>query len=451
MIKSEKEPQSEHLRIARAKTGCDSRKPNSPLSTTPESSTLSDVESLSKRGAVAKLIGRKALIQCNLNGLAATALLDAGAQVSMISWAWKERYLPDLKMRPLSEIIEEIDELKVHAVNGEPIPFDGWVPIMINLPGSEDPSLSISVSVLVSSLPMDKPLVGFNVLEQLIGGQPEWLIPMLVTLLHNAICVSPEKAKAIVSFIQTVEPSMSQGRLRSGEKDMIIPAGQVTWVRCGVPSTMNTPDGLVLFEADESCQPLEQPDLGTGLVEVQNPVKPYVTIAVGNNTKHDVTLPRKIALGTLQHIERIVDAELSDKSAPTVTVNEVTSQPAEPTPPFWHPPVNLDHLVEKQQEVVKRMLYEESKAFARDGNDIGCNTSLQMVINLKDDIPVQRTYTSIPKPLLREVKEYIQGLLVKGWIVKERTCSLPAAGRQAPGHWVWVTDPDTCRTKLPPA
>lgn len=103
-----------------------------------------------------------------------------------------------------------------------------------------------------------------------------------------------------------------------------------------------------------------------------------------------------------------------------MTVNEVIVELAEPTPPLWDPPVNLDHLERGQQEVVRRMLYE-SKAFARHGNDSGCNTSLQMVINLKDDIPVQRAYTSIPKPLLKEVKEYIQDLIVKGWIVKSKS------------------------------
>lgn len=143
-----------------------------------EISAPSSVMSLhTKRGAVAKLIGKKALIQCNLNGLAVKALLDTGAQVSIVSRQWKDEYLPDLVLRPLSEIIEEMDELKVCAVNGETIPFDGWVPIMINLPGGEDPSLSISTPVLVSTLSMDKPLIGFNVLEQIIEGQPERLIP----------------------------------------------------------------------------------------------------------------------------------------------------------------------------------------------------------------------------------------------------------------------------------
>lgn len=125
-------------------------------------------------------------------------------------------------------------------------------------------------------------------------------------------------------------------------------------------------------------------------------------------------------LENLQHIERIVEADFRNESTTTATVNKVTSQPTEPIQALWHPPVHLDHLSE-QQEVVKRMLYEESKAFARDGNDTGCNSSLQMVINLKYDIPVHRAYTSIPKTLWREVKEYIQDLPVKGWISKSKS------------------------------
>ncbi len=44
-----------------------------------------------------------------------------------------------------------------------------------------------------------------------------------------------------------------------------------------------------------------------------------------------------------------------------------------------------------------------------------------MAITLKDDIPVQRTYASVPKPLYQEVKEYIRDLLARGWIVKSKS------------------------------
>lgn len=69
----------------------------------------------------------------------------------------------------------------------------------------------------------------------------------------------------------------------------------------------------MLLEADKSSQALEALDVVTGLVKVQNQAKPYVTIAVANNTKHDITLTRMMALGTLQPAEWIVVAEAQNE------------------------------------------------------------------------------------------------------------------------------------------
>lgn len=44
-----------------------------------------------------------------------------------------------------------------------------------------------------------------------------------------------------------------------------------------------------------------------------------------------------------------------------------------------------------------------------------------MSINLKDDIPVQQSYTFIPKPPYKQVKEYVHDLLAKGWIIKSKS------------------------------
>ena len=92
-----------------------------------------------------------------------------------------------------------------------------------------------------------------------------------------------------------------------------------------------------------------------------------------------------------------------------------------PTTHLWHPPVDVGHLTDEQQKVVKQMLMEESGAFARDDGDIGDIPSLQMTINLKDDIPVHKSYASIPKPLYQEVKQYVEELLARGWIVKSKS------------------------------
>ena len=67
------------------------------------------------------------------------------------------------------------------------------------------------------------------------------------------------------------------------------------------------------------------------------------------------------------------------------------------------------------------MLLEESDCFARDDEDIGCSEELKMKINLTDNIPVQKNYNSIPKPLYPEVKQYIEDLLNRKFICKSKS------------------------------
>lgn len=43
---------------------------------------------------------------------------------------------------------------------------------------------------------------------------------------------------------------------------------------------------------------------------------------------------------------------------------------------------------------------------------------MQLKISVVDDNPVQKCYNSIPKPLYKEVKEYVQNVLDRGWIRK---------------------------------
>lgn len=103
-------------------------------------------------------------------------------------------------------------------------------------------------------------------------------------------------------------------------------------------------------------------------MEIQNRRKPYVAVPVGNNTKHAITLPRKTALGSIHPIEKVIDTDATDKHKTNVKVNSIAPPP---NPNYtkqtlWQPPVDLSHLDEVQQEKVKKMLSEESAAFAQD-------------------------------------------------------------------------------------
>lgn len=371
---------------------------------------------------LAKFIGAKALARCDLNGLTVNALLDTGAQVSMIDKSWKEKYLPNTPIRPLSEIFDEREELEVHAVNGEILPFDGWVLFAVSFSGNGALSQSIMVPFLICSIPLAQPLLGFNVLEEVIQNRTKELVPALTMLLSDAISVPAEKVELLMNFIQTDKPSMYQRLIRTGNYETTVPAGQVAWVKCQVPSAVDQSDPLLLFEPNENSGHLTELEIEEGLLELQTAKRPYVIIPVRNNTKHPVTIPRKTAVGSVQTVARVIENNPLESPRPRVTVVKAATAPVKPSvPALWQPRVDLSHLSDEEQEKVEKMLWEESAAFAQDSHDIGCIPSLQMSISLKDEIPVQRAYSSVPKPLFKEVKEYVQDLLMKGWIVKSKS------------------------------
>lgn len=93
-----------------------------------------------KNDTIIKLIGSKALTQCNLNGLTVRALLDTDAQVSIVDRMWKDKKVPNIEVRPLRDLLGCENDLEVYAVNGNPIPFDGWTIITVNLLGNGTPT-----------------------------------------------------------------------------------------------------------------------------------------------------------------------------------------------------------------------------------------------------------------------------------------------------------------------
>lgn len=289
----------------------------------------------------------------------------------------------------------------------------------------------MQVPFLVSQVTLPQPLLGANVLEEIMNSQesPADAQALVVNLLRKALGVEEEHAQTMVSFIQAHKtPSYSMATIRVEKEDVNIPAGKTMHVRCRVPSNFNMSNPIVLYEPSEESTTLEQLSLGDGLLEVSKGRWPFVDVPISNHNKHEITLPRRTQLGSIQHVVKIIElctqepqqVEPPQASGVRVEVHNVTSTSDSPTN-RWQPPVDLSHFSPEQQNIVEEVLCEESAALAKDSHDIGCIPSLQMSIWLKDNIPVQKAYVSIPKPLYKEVKEYVQDLLVKGWIVKSRS------------------------------
>ncbi|PIK49557.1 hypothetical protein BSL78_13575 [Apostichopus japonicus] len=118
------------------------------------------------------------------------------------------------------------------------------------------------------------------------------------------------------------------------------------------------------------------------------------------------------------------DIGTSDFSTSLTSKTDRTKPPDERQDRDWCPPVDLSDLTPDQRQLATKMLIEESSAFSRDDMDTGDCPDLQMKIQLKDETPVQKGYISIPRPLYKEVKEYLEDLIRRGWCVRKRDGSL---------------------------
>lgn len=377
---------------------------------------------------VAQLIGNRCTVSCNINGVPIEMLLDSGAQVTMVSKTWVDKASPHVKIQPLHSLLNS-QSLEISAANGTEIPLEGWAEVDLQISSRHHGSITISVPLLISQN-CHCPLLGSNVIAEIIKEHGNTVD--VTAILTDSLSIPKSSIGTLVSLLQiptSVEPTPCV--VRSSKKGVTIPAGKIYEVRCRVKG------------APGNCTMLFQPltvstcpvglDLFPSLVDVPLGSSKCVKIPIQNSTQHTIYLTQRTVLGTLEEIADLkpvlnskhkniesiqtCGAQLCTNSQ-SYHNKELDREAVSKVRDKWHPPVDVSHLAEEEQRIVRQMLYEESMAFAKDEADIGCIPELQLRINLRDDTPIQKSYNAIPKPLYREVKDYVQNLLNRGWIRK---------------------------------
>ena len=383
------------------------------------------------------------MVQCVMNNVQTQALWDTGAQVSIVSKDWIAENLATAESRRMDELLND-KGLDLKAANGNEIPYEGWIEVSFKLATSDDKH-GMSVSFLVSKDALDHPIVGYNVIEEIVknpvsdspNNHAETLVNILTTSLPSA---KQENVKALIGLIRT-NISSELCRVKVTKKDVVVPKNET--VSTG-PTESRLPE---LFEPDvELPWPtgLEVPET---LVTLRGGTSSHIGIQVKNTTDHDITLKKRTMLGKLELVKSVTPLEVrkreneerpADCSRPaknsseegeevrsqsdTPAMKRCQSEASHPTPD-----VDLEDLTEDQKIAVATMLREEAESFSKDDDDVGCAEGLQLKINLSDNRPVQKNYTSIPKPLHSEVKQYVEDLLNRGWVRKSRSAySSPA-------------------------
>lgn len=383
------------------------------------------VKKVKKRPSVAALVGKQCLVDCYFNGIRTKALWDTGSQVCLINESWKNEILPNVKLRPVTDLIDSPDTLTIVAANGDRIPFLGWVEILFGLSGKTHGPCTLTIPVLVmKGGTLTHPIIGYNAIEHIVkNSENDFSANTSSEPLQEAVrCALPSletsQIQALIDLVRIEKPQ--EYVVKTTRERTVIPRLTSTHVVCRLSARPLDEDTTLVVEPDVDPQWPEGLELNETVVQLKAGASPYITVNVQNSSTHDIILPGKTTIGTAHEVQSVYPVSLLDQQCGQnhASVSHVQSGVEEDMDGKWDPAVDLSHLGEVQREIVRKMLREECSSFSRSDDDIGCIDSLKMTISLKDTAPVARSYLSVPKPLYKELKDYLHDLIAQGWIEK---------------------------------
>ncbi|KAL9967535.1 hypothetical protein ACROYT_G025782 [Oculina patagonica] len=219
---------------------------------------------------------------------------------------------------------------------------------------------------------------------------------MVDVLSSSLTAVEQDKVETLVQLIKS-EPAKELSTGKSRKQDTVIPRGQSVIVSCRaeVGPVRKIP---VLFELDPNQSWPSGLEIPETQVTVAGGSTCRVNIRVDNPTKHDITLKGRTALGHLQQVKSVTPLGVKLKEASS----------------------SSEHIAESSNADIGEQCMDE-------GGDNNCEEqSCSFIPDVdteeitEEQLPVQRKYTAIPRPLYAEVKQYVEDLLNREWIQKSR-------------------------------
>jgi len=321
--------------------------------------------------------------------------------------------------------------LELSAANGTHIPYEGWMKIEVTLSKDAVAGMSdkpVLVPILVASSDIERPIIGFNVIEELAmtndTNGDRVSSGHMVKRLCSALEVGHRTAKAILNVLKKQKPKSQPHLARVGRQPVTIQKNKVMAVQCGWLNKSVLSASHVVLEPNVEAPWPTGLAIREQLIKLPPEDKSKIELTVENMTDNDIILCSRTTLGLLHSVDAIypLQTKPAEEQTPQASDSSAAQQSnGEPQAEPWEPPVDLSHLSKDQRQQVQQMLREECDVFAKDDWDTGCIKDLKMDIQLKDNVPVQRTYNAIPRHLYQEVKTHIQDLLHRGWI--QKSCS----------------------------
>ena len=319
------------------------------------------------------LVGHAPEIECKINNIKTSALVDTGSQVSSIAYSFYQNHFPSYQLQDVSSL------LKIETVAGKNLPFHGYCEFEINFQLSSEkyfrkvfPFLVVPDTNYNNKVPV---LIGTNILNHIVSLQST--IP--------AVQMAIEAVRLHQQLLETNEGVI--GEVVCNSEINIQPfTGRVMFCNAQLLSPI---DNQLAFIEDSNFP------IVPGLVNIKQNQN-HIPVEIYNNSDAVLKIRKGDKVGFLQQ----ASVELQSHEEYKEFLNEF----------------NIDHLEENEQNVLKKFLVKNRDIFAMNVSEMGCCNFTEHKIELTDPNPFKDRQRPVPPGMYKELKNHISELLSAGVI-----------------------------------
>ena len=240
--------------------------------------------------------------------------------------------------------------------------------------------------------------------------------PVLIKLLAESLNASTkENVEEFVNLVQKGEGAISIP-VKLSKGTFLIKGGQSAKVPCRVtigPISSTSP--FIFGPTTDIKQWAPTLEISDSIINIKNTTA-CIQVTIHNAGNHDIVLKGRTLVGSLEPIRSVTPLEVKLRSDNERKENDDEKKQLIHSISSTEcntilDDIQLNNLDEEKTNTVMEILVDEKSVFAKSSDEIGDIPSLQLDINLTDNIPVQKSYVSVPRPLYNEVKTYVQDLL----------------------------------------
>ncbi|KAK7893154.1 hypothetical protein WMY93_022306 [Mugilogobius chulae] len=345
------------------------------------------------------LVGPRCTSTILIGNVKCESILDTGSQVTTISEAFHSKYLSNLPVQSIHNLLE------VEGAGGQAVPYLGYVEVRLTFPedvtGTEEQMPVLALIVPEYEFNVKVPvLIGTNVLLQLyqrgINHDKSKFLKRsdsFAVLLQHVARVHKTETKACPVKLH-------------GEKPITIPARHKICLFGDVRVGKANPNTNFVIEPPEFSSLPGGLFLQCALININTRALNKIPVVLSNTTDHSVTLPPKCIIGEVSAVQSVT---------PLTSTAQASSQASNGKYSF-----NLDNspMPEEWKERIQEKLNSIPEVFALDELSFGHTTAVKHHIRLQDDTPFKERSRPIHPSDREAVRQHLRELLDAG-IIRE--------------------------------